>query len=746
MWAGIECTVNRVGDCYGDQMQWNGHHQRPDDLERFAALGIRALRYPVLWERTAPDGLDHINWNEVDDGLHRLRELGVRPIVGLVHHGSGPPHTHLADDSFAPSLAAYAARVAERYPWIRDWTPVNEPLTTARFSGLYGHWFPHGRDERTFSRALVNQCRAIALSMRAIRKINPAARLIQTDDLGKIYSTPHLQYQADFENERRWICWDLLCGRVTPAHRMWGHLQGADIREDELRWFLNNPCPPDILGVNHYLTSDRYIDERLEHYPPESVGDNGRDRYADVEAVRALPQGTPGVRGVLQEAWERYGLPIAVTEAHLGCTREEQMRWLHDIWQDAKALRQSGVEVVAVTAWALLGSFDWNSLLTRFAGHYEPGIFDIRGGALRPTALAGLMRELASGNEPTHPVLALPGWWRRPKRRIYTLADTLTPKPPSLRPNRPRNDSARPLVILSADSVPGAAFVRLCDHRGLACLPVPAAEFHAITPATMQDILRRSRAWAVVHAAGYEDVERAEREAALCAEQNTRLPALLAEICGSHHIPLLALSTDLVFDGRQSAPYRESDCVGPQSVYGRSKAEMEQQVLQAHPNALVARSGAWFGAWDEENFLTEALRRLAAGQPVAMPNDVTLSPTYLPDLVHACLDLLIDGERGLWHLANQGTVTPFELLTRAADRAGMKSKSKRPPARITGRPFSSFGLAAPRPRYCALSSERALLLQPLEDALACYLRDCGTLRGEPGPAMEPNRRSAEAIG
>jgi dTDP-4-dehydrorhamnose reductase len=287
LWAGVECTVNRVGEEFYDQLERNGHAQRIADLDLFAALGVRTLRYPVLWERTAPDGLDRADWSWPDARLTRLRELGIRPIVGLLHHGSGPRHTSLIDPNFPAQLAAYARAFAERYPWVDAYTPVNEPLTTARFSGLYGHWYPHGRDDATFARALINQCRATALAMRAVREINPQAQLIQTEDLGKTFSTRTLRYQADFENVRRWLSLDLLCERITREHPVWDYLtRVAGIHEAELEWFNAHPCAPDIIGINHYLTSERFIDERVERYPDRAIGGNGRHRYADVEAVR----------------------------------------------------------------------------------------------------------------------------------------------------------------------------------------------------------------------------------------------------------------------------------------------------------------------------------------------------------------------------------------------------------------------------------------------------------------------------
>src|SRR5918997_5033171 len=144
LWGGVECTGARVGDGYLDQIRRSGHQGRLEDLDLIANLGLRAIRYPVLWERVAPHGLESADWSWTDERLGRLRELGIRPIVGLVHHGSGPRHTSLVDPSFAEGLAEFARAVAERYPWVDAYTPVNEPLTTARFSGLYGHWYPHG--------------------------------------------------------------------------------------------------------------------------------------------------------------------------------------------------------------------------------------------------------------------------------------------------------------------------------------------------------------------------------------------------------------------------------------------------------------------------------------------------------------------------------------------------------------------------------------------------------------------------
>ena len=103
------------------------------------------------------------------------------------------------------------------------------------------------------------------------------------------------------------------------------------------------------------------------------------------------------------------------------------MRWLQQAWQAAQSLRGQGVDVRAVTAWALLGSYNWDSLVTRETGYYEPGAFDVRGPVPRPTALAALIRDLAAGRTPAHPVLDGPGWWQRPERLIYPPVRILAP-------------------------------------------------------------------------------------------------------------------------------------------------------------------------------------------------------------------------------------------------------------------------------------------------------------------------------
>ena len=706
LWGGVECTVNRVGARYFDQMEWSGHAARIADLDRFAELGFTALRCPVLWERLAPEAPDRIDWSWSDARLARIRALGMAPIVGLVHHGSGPAYTSLVDDRFAEHLARYARAVAERYPWVTEWTPVNEPLTTARFSGMYGHWYPHAADDRSFVRALLNQLHGVAAAMREVRAVNPAARLIQTEDLGRPSGTRRLRRQVMAERHRRWLTWDLLTGRVDRDHPLYRYLRGSGASERELAQLVEQPCAPDVLGINYYLTSDRWLDERLDSYPMWSHGGNGAIAYADVEAVRARPAGIAGHEQHLLDAWARYGRPLALTEVHLGCTREEQMRWLAAAWRSAERARDRGADVRAVTAWALLGSHDWNSLVTVKAGYYEPGLFDVRSSPPRPTALAAMAKDLASGLEPRHPVLRGDGWWRRPERLVFG--------PAARGAISPRTPAGAPILVVGSRGTLGRAFRRICELRGLRTHLVGRGEMDICDAPGIDAVIRRLKPWAVVNAAGYVRVDDAEGDRDGCWRDNVDGAVNLAAACRRHRLPLVTFSSDLVFDGAAGRPYLEDDAPAPLNVYGAAKAEAERRVLDISPEALVIRTSAFFGPWDEYNFATVALRAVAGRASFRAAADYTVSPTYVPDLVNAALDLLVDGERGIWHLANDGAVTWHEFGRMVVRAAGLPEELIEPCS------WRDVWQPAVRPSYSVLGTARGSLLPSLATAVEVY--------------------------
>jgi dTDP-4-dehydrorhamnose reductase len=330
-------------------------------------------------------------------------------------------------------------------------------------------------------------------------------------------------------------------------------------------------------------------------------------------------------------------------------------------------------------------------------------------------------------------VLAVPGWWRRPERLLY---------PPVPRGDDPaaawslppealtRPTPAQPILITGAGGTLGQAFARLCQFRALSHVALTRPELDIANTPAVEKALAALRPWAVINCSGFVRVDEAEREPAGCWRANTQGPARLARACAQQGVALLTFSSDLVFDGQQTVPYVESSPPAPLNVYGATKATAEQAVALTWPQALLVRTSAFIGPWDPHNFLFQALLALAAGQPFRAAADVTVSPTYLPDLAHACLDLLIDGESGLWHLANPGAFTWADLARQAAEQAGVSTET------LVAVPAAQMGWQACRPAYSVLGSERGVLLPPLETVIERYLRESEVTWAEVPAAAE----------
>ncbi|MBD0331512.1 MAG: NAD(P)-dependent oxidoreductase, partial [Chitinophagaceae bacterium] len=250
-----------------------------------------------------------------------------------------------------------------------------------------------------------------------------------------------------------------------------------------------------------------------------------------------------------------------------------------------------------------------------------------------------------------------------------------------------------PLLIIGKNGTLGKAFAKISQQRQINYKLLCRDDCDISEAHTIESVIDFYKPSTIINAAGYVRVDDAEKEIEKCFRENALGSHNLSSACKAHGIKLVTFSSDLVFDGQKKTPYIETDEVNPLNVYGRSKAESERLVLQQDPSALVIRTSAFFGPWDQYNFVHSVIENLSRNQYISVADDVYISPTYVPHLVYSTLDLLIDGESGIWHLSNQGSITWADLAYEVARRAGLNETF------ISALPLEFLNYEAPRPNY-----------------------------------------------
>jgi dTDP-4-dehydrorhamnose reductase len=407
IWASPEPTVARIdATTVRDQLAETGYGSRESDSDRIAGLGVSASRTPVLWEHVAPYDPAERDFAAAVARCERLRECGVEPIVTLLHHGSGPLYTDLLDPAFPELFADYAEAAARALPWVRRWTPINEPLTTARFATLYGVWYPNVRDDRAFGRAMVHQTRAWLGAVERIRAIVPDAQFVLTEDLQRFSAgDTGVEAYAAFLRERAYLSVELVAGRVDAGHALYRFLiERCGVTHDELADIRARGQAPELVAFNHYPHSERY----LFSAPDGTVG--------DVPAVYVAGEPPLAAGSLLRAAAQRLRLPLALGEIHVHAPAPQRVRWLAQHVADIEQLRREHVDVRAAGVWAAFGLVDWHSLLRQDARVIEDGIFTFAGwhGTPQPTELTAAVIALARGERIDDRGVA--GWWERDER------------------------------------------------------------------------------------------------------------------------------------------------------------------------------------------------------------------------------------------------------------------------------------------------------------------------------------------
>lgn len=247
-------------------------------------------------------------------------------------------------------------------------------------------------------------------------------------------------------------------------------------------------------------------------------------------------------------------------------------------------------------------------------------------------------------------------------------------------------EAGRPVLVLGASGQLGGALVRLFRSRGVEAAAPSRSQLDLTDASSLVASVDEMAPGLVLNAAAWTDVAGAEREEnrAAAFRMNRDVPRLLAIACRRLRCPLVHVSTDYVFDGTAGRPYREDDPVSPLQVYGKSKREGEEAVLDILPAALVVRTSTLFGpaARARLNYVDSVLRQALATDRIDVVEPPVSSPTYAPDLAGALLELAEAGAQGLVHAVNSGECSRLVLaraVVEAAGRAGDVEVRSRPP-------------------------------------------------------------------
>ncbi len=403
-WAtGIECSfIPHLGI---DQYRWTQHDRFwRADFELIANdLGCRWLRYALPWHEIEPQP-GQFDWRWFDERLGLFEQLGITPMVDLAHFGvpTWLPDA-FADADFPAALERFARAFGERYAGrVKVVCPVNEPLITSLFCGDIGLWPPYGRGLNNYMTVLSRVAQAVCRATRALRATMPGVEILvcdslevavtfeDSDETTSPFLKESLRSDVTRRMHRRHIVTDLILGRVNAHHPLLPWLQKHGLSDFDVHWFQRNAQTIDLIGLDYYEHTEVELYTTAEGY------------YRQRELRPPV-----GLYAAAQDYWNKYHVPLMVTETSVGGHDGDKIAWLERSVADVRRLRAEGFPLIGYTWWPAIDHLDWDGALLHQTGHIHPvGIYRLErrpGGRLEriPTGLRDAYRALVEGGNAT---------------------------------------------------------------------------------------------------------------------------------------------------------------------------------------------------------------------------------------------------------------------------------------------------------------------------------------------------------
>lgn len=352
IWAtGIEDTFvpqTRNGHRALDEYQLMGHYEHwREDLRLARDLGVKAIRWGVPWYRVEPFP-GEFDWSWTDQVIpYIVEELKLTPIIDLMHYGC--PfwlRREFMSDDYPRAVATYAAAFASRYhSLIRWYTPLNEPLVTALNCGKRGVWPPYLRGDAGYIRIMLQLAKGIINTVEAIRAVDPNALMVHVEATGlNRAASEELQALAFEDQHRGYLYFDLITGRVTPGHPLYTWLLRHDAGPNNLAELARRPIPIDVMGLNFY-----------PQWSTQQIGVTARGKVT----YRIVEKEGPGFSELLADYYQRYQVPLMVTETSAKGDHLVRSQWLNFSVAAIRQLREQGVPILGYTWFPLFTMVDW---------------------------------------------------------------------------------------------------------------------------------------------------------------------------------------------------------------------------------------------------------------------------------------------------------------------------------------------------------------------------------------------------
>ena len=228
----------------------------------------------------------------------------------------------------------------------------------------------------------------------------------------------------------------------------------------------------------------------------------------------------------------------------------------------------------------------------------------------------------------------------------------------------------------------------------------------------------------LINCAAYTAVDKAEQERDLAYQINAEAVGVLAAVCAANECRFIHVSTDYVFDGTATCPYKEEDLTAPQSVYGQTKLEGERQALLVNPNAVIIRT-SWVYSSFGKNFVKTIIRLLQDKPQISVVQDQLGSPTYAADLANAILQVASSNTwiPGIYNYSNTGIISWFQFAVEIGKLSGLTTP-------IKGISTAEYPTPAKRPAWSVLDTTKivatyGVIIKDWKESLGQCMRELG---------------------